>query len=327
MRRREFISLAGGAAAAWPVAAKAQQPGKVPRIGFLWPGTAAENVNRLAGFRQGLRDLGYEQGTNIIIEDRWAEGNYERLQGLVSELVRSNVDVIVTGGTPGSLVAKRATTIIPIVMANVGDPVAAGLVASVARPGGNITGQSSFSPELYAKRIELLKEVQPRITEVVAILFNPDNAATRAELQTMETAAQLINVGLQQFPVRAPNELESAFDRMVERHMEAVGISDDGMLNANLGAIAALTTKRRLLSIGNLELAQAGGLIGYGINYFATYRRAAAFVDKILKGTKPADLPIEQATRFQFVLNLKTAKALGLDVPTATLLRADKVIE
>jgi putative ABC transport system substrate-binding protein len=211
-------------------------------------------------------------------------------------------------------------------MANAGDPVAAGLVASVARPGGNITGQSSFSPELYTKRIELLKEVKPRMMEV-AILFNSDNAATRAELQMMETAAQSIRLKLQQFPVRAPNELESAFDGMVQRHLEAVGISDDGMLNANRGAIAALATTRRLLSIGNKELAQAGGLIGYGINYFATYRRAAVFVVKILKGTKPADLPIEQAAKFELVLNLKTAKALGLEVPTSTLLRADEVIE
>jgi putative ABC transport system substrate-binding protein len=326
MRRREFITLLGGAAAAWPLAARAQQPGGMRRIGFLGQSTAAEIASRLAGFRQGLRDLGYIEGTNIIIEYRWAEGYYERLQGLVADLVRSNVDVIVTAGTPGSLAAKRATATIPIVMANVGDPVAAGLVASVARPGGNITGQSSFSPEIYAKRIELLKEVLPRITEV-AVLFNSDNAATRAELQTMEAAARSIKVELQQFPVRAPSELESAFDRMVQRHLEAVGISDDGMLNANVEAIAALTTNRRLLSIGNLELAQAGGLIGYGINYLAQYRRAAAFVDKILKGTKPADLPIEQATRFAFVLNLKTAKALGIEVPTATLLRADEVIE
>jgi ABC-type uncharacterized transport system substrate-binding protein len=326
MKRREFITLLGGAAVTWPVAAAAQQPGKVPRVGFLWGGTPAENVARLAGFRQGLRELGYIEGKNIIIDDRWAEGNYERLQELVAELVRSNVDVIVTQGTPGSLVAKRATTTIPIVLANAGDPVAAGLVASVARPGGNITGQSSFSPELYAKRIELLKEVLPRITEV-AVLFNSDNAATRAELQTMETAAQSIKVKLHQFPMRAPDELESAFDRMVQSHMEAVGVSDDGMFNANVERIVALTTKRRLLSIGNLELAQAGGLIGYGINYFATYRRAAAFVDKILKGSKPADLPIEQAARFEFVLNLKTAKALGIEVPTATLLRADEVIE
>jgi putative ABC transport system substrate-binding protein len=326
MKRREFITLLGGAAAAWPLAARAQQSARTPRIGFLWAGTEAENVPRLAGFRQGLRDLGYVEGTNIIIEDRWADGNYERLQGLVAGLVRSNVDVIVTQGTPGSLIAKRATTTIPIVLANAGDPVAAGLVASVARPGANITGQSSFSPELYAKRIELLKEVLPRITEV-AIVFNPNNAATRAELQTMESAAQSIKIKLQQFPVRAPSELESVFDGMVQLRMEAVGISDDGMLNANLTAIAAATNERRLLSVGSKEFALAGGLIGYGINYFATYRRAAAFVDKILKGTKPADLPIEQATRFEFLLNLKTAKALGIEVPTATLLRADEVIE
>jgi putative tryptophan/tyrosine transport system substrate-binding protein len=327
MRRREFITLLGGAAAAWPLAARAQQPAKVARIGFLGSASASGYANQLAGFRAGLRDLGYVEGTNAIIEYRWAEGNYERLPGLVADLIRSNVDVIVTHGTPGSLAAKQATATVPIVVGIIGDPVASGLVASLARPGGNITGQSFFNPELSAKRIELLKETSPHMTKA-AFLLNPDNPdSTGPSLQAAELAAQSLKVELQQFPVRRLNEFESAFERMEQGRVEGVVIDDDGMFNANIGAIAVLAAKRRLPSIGNKELAQAGGLAGYGVDFFAIFRRAAAFVDKILKGTTPADLPIEQATKFEFVLNLKTAKALGITVPLAMLTRADEVIE
>jgi putative ABC transport system substrate-binding protein len=326
MRRREFIAGLGSAAA-WPLAARAQQAGNVVRIGFLGAASASGYANQLAGFRQGLRDLNYVEGANIIIEYRWAEGNYARLPQLAAELVRSNVAVIVTHGTPGSLAAKQATTTIPIVMANTGDPVAAGIVASFARPGGNITGQSFFNPELSAKKIGLLKEILPQITRV-AYLINPDNPGSiGASLPAIEIAAQYLKLELQQFSARGPNEFESAFERMERGRIEAVEVDEDAMFNANIGAVAVLAAKRRLLSIGNKEFAQAGGLIGYGVDSFATFRRAAAFVDKILKGTNPADLPIEQATKFQFVLNLKTAKALGLTVPQSILLRADEVIE
>jgi putative ABC transport system substrate-binding protein len=325
MRRRAFITLLGGAVA-WPLVARAQQAGRIPRVGFLGAASASSYATQLEGFRLGLRDLGYVEGANLIIEYRSAQGNYERLRELAAELVRSNVDVIVTHGTPGALTAKQATAAIPIVMALVGDPVAAGIVASLARPGGNITGQSFFAPELAAKRIELLKDLMPRIDRI-AVLLNPGNpAGMGAELQAMETAAQSLKVELLQVLVRDPNEVERAFER-TQQESAAVAITDDGMLIANIRAIAAAAMKWRFASIGNKEFAQAGGLIGYGVDFFTTYRRSAVFVDRILKGAKPADIPIEQATKFEFVINLKTAKALGLEIPPTVLARADEVIE
>jgi putative ABC transport system substrate-binding protein len=325
MRRREFISLLGGAVA-WPLAARAQQAGKVPRIGFLGMSSSSAFASRLEGFRQGLRNFGYVESSTITIEYRWAEGRYERLPELAAELVRSNVDLIVTHGTPGSLAAKRATTTIPIVVALIGDPVTSGIVASVARPGGNITGQSFFNAELRAKRIELLKEVMPRLTRV-AVILNADNPATGPEFQAMETTARSLNIELQPFRLRAPSELVIAFEKMEQAHAEAVETGDDPLSVGNVGAIVALAARGRLLSIGPEEIARAGGMMGYGADVVAIYRHTAFFVDRILKGANPADLPIERASKFQFILNLKTAKALGLEAPTATLLRADEVIE
>jgi ABC-type uncharacterized transport system substrate-binding protein len=326
MGRREFVALLGGAAA-WPVAARAQQPVKVPRIGFLGAASASSYASQLEGFRLGLHDLGYVEGTNLLIEYRWAQGEYERLRELMDELVRSNVDVIVTHGTPAALIAKQATATIPVVVALLGDPVASGIVASVARPGGNITGQSFFSPELAAKRIELLKELTPQVARI-AVLMNPGNPVVMgAELQAMESTAKSINVEIQQVLVREPNEFERAFDQVQDGPAVAVAITDDSMLIANMRAIAAVVMKRRFVSIGNKEFAQAGGVMGYGVDFFSTYRRSAVFVDRILKGAKPADIPIEQATKFQFVLNFKSAKALGLEVPAMLLARADEVIE
>jgi putative ABC transport system substrate-binding protein len=325
--RRKFLATLGGAAAAWPLSARAQQPKKVPRIGFLGAASASGYARQLEGFRLGLRDLGYVEGTNIVIEYRWAQGKYEHLRELAAELIRSNVDVIVTHGTPGALAAKQANAAIPIVLALVGDPVAAGIVASLARPGGNITGQSFFAPELAAKRIQLLKQLMPQMTRIAAFM-NPSNpGGMGGELQAMETAAQSFKMELKQVLVRGPNEFESAFEQMQQESVAAVAISDDGMLIANIIAIAALATKRRLVSIGNKEFAEAGGLMGYGVDFFATFRRAAVFVDRILKGAKPADVPIEQATKFELVINLKTAKALGLNVPPMLLATADVVIE
>jgi putative ABC transport system substrate-binding protein len=265
IRRREFIFTLGGAAAAWPLAARAQQLGKVPRIGFLGAASASGYARQLEGFRLGLRDLGYVEGTNIVIEYRWAQGKYEQLRELVAELIRSNVDVIVTHGTPGALAAKQANAAIPIVLALVGDPVTAGIVASLARPGGNITGQSFFAPELAAKRIQLLKQLMPQMTRIAAFM-NPSNpGGVGGELQAMETAAKSLKMELKQVLVRGPNEFESAFEQMQQESVAAVAISDDGMLIANIIAIAALATKRRLVSIGNKEFAQAGGLMGYGV--------------------------------------------------------------
>ena len=326
MKRRQFITLLGGAAVAWPLAARAQQPGKVPRIGFLGMASRATFADRIDALRLGLRDFGYVEGTNITIEYRWAQGRYERLPQLATELVRSNVDLIVTHGTPGSLAAKRATTTIPIVIASIGDPVAVGIVTSVARPGGNMTGQSFFNPELRAKRIELLKEVMPRLTQV-ATLLNADNPATGPEFDAMAATAQSLELKLQPFRLRAASELVSAFESMEQAHVQAVETGDDPLTFGNAGAIVALAARARLITIGPEEIARAGGVIGYGADLVAIWRRAAFFVDKILKGAKPGDLPIERAAKFQFVLNLKAAKALGLEVPTATLLRADEVIE
>jgi putative tryptophan/tyrosine transport system substrate-binding protein len=266
--RRKFLATLGGAAAAWPLSARAQQPKKVPRIGFLGAASASGYARQLEGFRLGLRDLGYVEGTNIVIEYRWAQGKYEHLRELAAELIRSNVDVIVTHGTPGALAAKQANAAIPIVLALVGDPVAAGIVASLARPGGNITGQSFFAPELAAKRIQLLKQLMPQMTRIAAFM-NPSNpGGMGGELQAMETAAQSFKMELKQVLVRGPNEFESAFEQMQQESVAAVAISDDGMLIANIIAIAALATKRRLVSIGNKEFAEAGGLMGYGVDFF-----------------------------------------------------------
>ena len=325
MHRRNFITLLTGAVA-WPLAARAQQAGKPPTIGFLGSISPTGFAKQLAGFRQGLRDLGYVEGTNLIVEYRWAEGNYARLPDLATELVRSNVAVIVTHGTPGTLAAKRATTTIPIVAAIIGDPIASGVVTSIARPEANITGQSFFNPELRAKRLELLKEVVPRVTEA-AVLVNPDSPAAGPEYKVMQAMASSLSIQLQRYETRSVSEFEGAFNKIVQTGLTAVEIGDDALMNANGGVIAALAAKRRLVSVGPPEFARAGGLIGYGVAFPSTFRRAAIFVDKILKGAKPAELPFEQATKFEFVINLKTAKVLGLDAPTATLLRADEVIE
>ena len=245
---------------------------------------------------------------------------------MAAELIRSKVDLIVTHGTPGSLAAKRATTTIPIVMASIGDPVAVGIVTKLARPGGNITGQTFFNPELRAKRIELLKEVMPRLSRV-AVILNADNPATGPEFQAMETTAQSLNVKLLPFRLQTSSELVSAFESMEQASVEAVETGDDPLSFGNVGAIVALAARGRLLTIGPEDVARAGGTMGYGVDFVATFRHAASFVDRILKGANPTDLPIERASKFQFILNLKAAKALGLDVPTATLLRADEVIE
>ena len=326
MRRREFIKVIGGGVAAWPLAARAQRPPKSV-IGFLGMASSTTFASRLEGFRLGLRDFGYVEGTNIAIEYRFAEGHYERLPELAADLVRSKVDLIVTHGTPGSLAAKGATTTIPIVITSVGDPVATGIVASIARPGGNITGQTFFNPELRAKRIEVLKEVMPRLARV-AVILNADNpAAIGPEFQAMQTAAQVLNIKLQPYRLRESSELVSAFEKMEQTHAEAVETGEDPLSIGNVGAIVALAARARLLSIGPEEVPRAGGVIGYGADIVALFRRAALFVDKILKGANPADIPIERVSKFQFVLNRKVAKALGFELPQSILLRADEVIE
>jgi len=324
MNRRDTIValLALGAA---PPTSFAQQPSrKVVRIGFLSSTSSSVSAWRMDALRAGLRDFGYVEGNNLVIESRWADDKYERLPELAAELVRLKVDIIVTHGTPGSLAAKQATAMIPIVMTAVLDPVATGLVASIARPGGNITGATFFNAELCAKRLELLKEAFPHIRRV-AFLFNSDNPAS--PLREMEGAAVSLNLELLKFGVRSPKEFESAFVAMSKRRVEAIATIEDPMLVSNAAAVAGTAAKHRIPSIGFVELADGGGLMAYGVNFPATYRRAAYFVDKIAKGTNPGDLPIEQATRFDLVVNLKTAKALGLAIPQSILLRADRRIE
>jgi putative ABC transport system substrate-binding protein len=326
MRRREFIGLLGGTVAA-PVAGRAERSGKVARIGFLGATSPAGYGPRIEALRAGLRELGYIEGANLVLEYRWAEGNYYRLPALVAELVRLKVDVIVTHGTPASLVAKQATESIPIVVAIIGDPVASGVVGSVARPGGNITGSSFFSPELDGKRLELLKEAMPQLTRV-AVLLNSDNPVYAGPTWNVtEQMARSLDLHLQRFGVRATNELEGAFENMQGQGAQAVSVLDDALLQADVVTIAALANKARLLSIGSKEFAQAGAVIGYGVDFVAALHRAAFFVDKILKGSKPGDLPIEQASKFEFILNLRSARALGLELPTGILLRANEVIE
>jgi len=325
-KRRKLIIALGASALAAPLSSFAQQPVKIPRIGFLGAASASGYAKQLDGFRLGLRDFGYMEGKNTVIEYRWAEGDYARLPELAAQLVRSKLDVIVTHGTPGTRAAKGATTTIPIVMAVSGDAVATGLVVSLPRPGGNITGSTFFSPELSAKQIELLKKALPRITRV-AVLVNPDNPVIGPVFKAMEITAKSLELGLQQFAVRGPNEFENAFSAMIKKRVEAVAIQEDGMLNANVRTAGDLTIKERLPSIGNVEVPQAGGLLGYGVNFPEIFRRAAHFVDKILKGAKPADLPVEQPTVFELVINMKTAKALGIQIPQSVLLRANRVIE
>jgi len=325
-RRKLLVALGAGALAA-PLTSFAQQKGKVWRIGFLGSTPASGFARQVEALRAGLRDLGYVEGKNLVIEYRWAEGNFELLPQLAAELVRLKVDVIVTHGNQGIIAAKNATSTLPIVMATSPDPVALGFVASLARPGGNITGMTGINPEVAAKRLELLKDAFPR-TKQVAVLFNPDNPGyIRLVFPAMEATSKSLKLELRQFAVRGPGEFGSAFAAMVKGRVDAVVITDDAVLTANVGAIANLAAKIRLPSVGTSEFAEAGGLMAYGANRLELFRRAAYFVDRILKGAKPADLPVEQATRFETILNLKTAKALGLQFPQAVLARADRVIE
>jgi putative ABC transport system substrate-binding protein len=326
MDRRRFLltSLAGALTGASGV--EAQLLLRVYRIGYLGGGSESAQANRFEAFRAGLRDLGYVEGKNIIIDFKWAEGRAERLLDLAGELVRLKVDVLVTAGTPAVLAAKRATTTIPIVMAGSGDAVASGLVASLARPGGNVTGSTDSVPQLLVKALELLKPMLPGMRRV-AVLVVPRNTSNRPVLQALQSAAGTLNVEVQEFEVREPREFHGAFSRMMTNRVNAVVVTTDGLLNENITMIAELASKTGLPAVGAKELAEAGGLIGYGLNFPEMYRRAAYFVDKILKGVKPADLPVQQPTTFDLVVNLKSAKALGLTIPPSLLARADQVIE
>jgi putative tryptophan/tyrosine transport system substrate-binding protein len=327
MRRREFVTLLGGAAVGWPLLVRAQQRAKVARIGYLGLISASWHAPRVTAFRAGLRELGYVEGKDIVIEFRWAEGQYDRLPALAAELARLNVDVIVTHAAPGAFAAKKATSTIPIVITAIGDLVAFGLVESLARPGGNLTGLSFFNAELIGKRLELLKELAPSLAKA-AVLLNADNPVGRqAILRELEPTAKALKVELLPFETREPGDFEGAFAAMVSQQIGAVVLHEDPMLNANSKAIVDIVARHRLPTCGFPEFVAAGGLMAYGIHFPDMDRRAAAFVDKILKGAKPADLPVERATKFTTIVNLRTARAMGIDVPTSILLRADEVIE
>ncbi|MBI2466349.1 MAG: ABC transporter substrate-binding protein [Candidatus Rokubacteria bacterium] len=309
-----------------PLGADAQQAAKVHRIGLLGVASVSAYASLVEAFRQGLRDLGYVEGKNIVIEYRWAEGKYDRLPELAAELIRLPVDLIVTHATPGSRAAKQTTATIPIVMATSGDAVAAGLVASLARPGGNVTGLSILFPELSAKRLELLKDGLRDVSRA-PVLWNANNPAHPLAVKAMELTAPSLGLELQQFGVRGLNDFDSVFPAMTKWRADAVAVLEDPMINSHHERIVGLAVKNRLPTIGSRELAEAGGLLGYGADFHELWRRAATFVDKILKGAKPADLPVEQPTKFELVINARTAKALGLTILPALLLRADRVIE
>jgi putative ABC transport system substrate-binding protein len=324
-RRKLVIALGAGALVA-PFGSFAQPQGKVWRVGFLGVESASALSSRVEALRAGLRDFGYVEGKNILMEFRWTEGKYNRLPEVAAELTRLNVDVIVTYGTPGTRAAKQATTTIPIVMALSGDAVATGLVQSLARPGGNITGSTFFDPEISAKCLELIKETVPRIKQV-GVLLNPANPVNGPTMHAMENAAKSLRLDLQRFEVRGPDEFEAAFKSMAAKRVGAVRVGDDSMFIANAGALGAIASMLRLPCIGFKELAEAGGMLGYGINRQELWRRAAFFVDKIFKGANPGDIPVERATKFELVVNQKTAKGLGIKIPNSILVRATNVIE
>jgi len=325
MKRREFITLLSGMAV-WPLAARAQQPTKIARIGFLGASNAKGYATQLAGFRSGLRDFGYVEGQNINVDFRWADDDYDRLAPLAAELTALNVDLIVTHGTPATAAAKKVSAAIPIVMAVSGDADKTGLIQNLARPGGNVTGLTYFAAEQVGKRLEILEEVMPTVGRV-AFLTNPENPIMKFDVDAAERAARSLNLVIQTFEVRSPADFESVFSMMTTRGFKAVEVDQDGMLTANAKIIAAITLKQGIASIGEASFATAGGLLGFGPNYGEMFRRAAYFVDRLLKGEKAADLPVERPTKFELVINLKTAKALGLTVSPSLIARADEVIE
>jgi ABC-type uncharacterized transport system substrate-binding protein len=318
--RRDFITLLGGAAA-WPVAARAQQAAKIPRIGII------DDSPIWNAFRHGLRDLGYLEGQNIAFDYAYGDGVPDRLAWVAPELVHRPVDLIATFGTPPTLAAKQATTTIPIVMIGVGDPVGSGLVSSLARPGGNITGNTILGPEVAGKRLQLLKEVIPSLSRV-AFLWNPDNASHPAQLAELRVAVEALGIKLLPVPVRSSDEFDNAFAAMMRERPDAFLMTNDPFHQLSIGRVIDFLANNRLPGMFvTREVAVSGGLLSYGASLPDLFRRGAVYVHKILQGTKPADLPIEQPVKFELVVNLKTAKAMGLSIPEAFLLRADEVIE
>jgi putative ABC transport system substrate-binding protein len=305
--------------------AEAQQAGKAPRIGYLLDGSSSSAADRIDTFRDGLRDLGYVEGKNIVIDYRYAEGRFDRFPELAAELVRLKVYVIVAVSTVAARAAKNATRTIPIVALS-GDPVETGLVASLARPGGNVTGLASLAPELSTKRLELLKEIVSKVS-LVAVLWNPNGPAPILAFKETQLAAKRLGLLLQSLEVRGSDDFESAFGGAIRERASALLVISDPLTNTHQRRIVELAAKNRLPAIYPIrEFVQAGGLMAYAPDRLEQYRRVAYYVDKILKGAKPADLPVEQPTKFEFVINLKAAKQIGLTIPPNLLARADKVI-
>ena len=326
--RRQFL-IRTGALLAVPLPALAQQPpANIPRIGFLGAATPAAWATRLDALRAGFRDLGYVEGKNIVIEYRFAQGQYDRLPELAAELVRLKVDVLVTHASVGALAAKQATAAsqTPVVFTNVGDALAFGLVASLARPGGNVTGDTFFTAEVAAKRLELLKEALPRARRI-GVLANPENRTTALAMTNMEVTAKALSLTLSRYDVRELAALDDAFAAMARDNLDGFTVIEDVKLITGFRKIAEVAIKLGLPSIGFVDYADSGGLFGYGADFLELYRGVAVFVDKILKGARPADIPIARATKFEFVINVKTAKAMGFAVSSATRLRADRLIE
>jgi putative ABC transport system substrate-binding protein len=326
MDRRAFIGTLAGSVLAEPLAADAQPAREVHRIGFLSSGSPSSHL--VEGFRQALRELGWVEGENIVIDYRFAQGRFDRLPDLAAELVRLKVEIIIASPTPPAVAAKNATGTIPIVMVAVGDPVGLGLIASLARPGGNVTGTSfSIGSLASGKGLELLKEALPKVRRV-AVLSNPDNPSHALAIREVQDAAPSLGAQLQLLEAREPNQFGGVFAAMAKGRAEALLVVPDSMFILHGAPLADLAIKNRLPSMhGVRENVEAGGLMSYGPSIDAASRRAAFFVDKILKGAKPADLPVEQPTKFELVVNLKTAKALGLTIPQSLLQRADQVIE
>lgn len=323
MRRRDFIVLVGGAAAAWPLVARAQQR-PIPRVGYIWIGARGSDNNN-AGLRQGLAEGGYIVGSNLALEERYADGHADRIPGLIAELLALNVDVLVTPGTTITRAAQRATTTVPIVCVT-NNPVGTGLVKSLSHPGGNITGLSLLSGDHSVKWLELLNEAVPDLRHV-AVLWNPDNAGTALQLERMREAAKVLALDLTMLPTR-PVEIEASLAIMTRENFQGFVVTDDPTLELLTPRLVALAAQRRLPGLYSFNIAvQEGGLMSYSANYFAMWHRAAGYVVRILKGEHPADLPIEQATEVTLAINLKTANALGLTIPPTLLVAANEVIE
>ena len=326
MKRREFITLLGGAAATWPLAARAQQVRLPYRIGVLLVGLSPES-KEAKQFRLGLRDAGYFEGRDLVIEWRSAHGNYDQVPALVADLVQSKVDVIVQDSTVGTELTKRATSTIPIVMALVLDPIGSGLVQSLAHPGGNVTGLSMMATEIYPKRLQLLKDINPKLTRV-AVLSNPDHPFHVKAVEELKSVAPSGSIELSFAAARTPEQFDSAFSDVTQARAQALYVVEDPIFFAHRTALLKLASAVPLPTIHELlRWPEAGALISYGPDLNDLFRRAAFYVDRILKGTKPADLPVEQPTKFELVINLKTAKTLGLEIPPTLIALTDKVVE